>query len=272
MLPFTRIRKLAAGLLVSLSAGSLSAAVDAATIGSFDATRVDFRGGAASLITTAPYFSAVRRIFADNGHVLATPTGSINADYLSTLSHMIVGPMPVDFMGGALSGIEQTTLASWVESGGVALVIGENATFTANTNSALQPFGISLSNNIITLFGGSWTPPEGPLSGLTEGISENDALLYFSSNYFAPGDYETLATIEDLSGEQWPALIAFRYGAGLVVATGDANFLDDGRINDAGKAFIKNVMMATPVPLPASLPLIATALGILAMRRRNRHR
>ncbi|WP_116131555.1 VPLPA-CTERM sorting domain-containing protein [Tropicimonas sp. IMCC34043] len=232
----------------------------ALAIGSLDASRS--YGG--SFLEGSDLADLKSMILAD-GHTVVAPVATLTASYLSGLDAVFIGVTSSDFeTNGAASAEEALALANFVSGGGIALILGENGQFDANTNTWLAPFGLALASNQY-LWGGTWETSVDPL--LSGGVSGSD-LGYYSGSTFASGSYDIYAT---LNGDA--AVVGKAFGSGHVYATGDGDFL---YLNDAtsgySQTFILNALTAASVPavpLPAGLPLALGGFGVLALTRRR---
>ncbi|WP_116132080.1 VPLPA-CTERM sorting domain-containing protein [Tropicimonas sp. IMCC34043] len=240
---------------------ALSTSAHATTIGSLDTSRVHI-----GFALTGSKYEDVLAALLDAGNEAAAPTRVVTSDYLAAVDVFVTGlPAILGTTAGYAAAAEITALQAWVQQGGVLVLGGDNQNFTAAANSWMTPFGLTLVE--ASLSGGIWgSGPDALLAGEVAGAD----LGFGSGGYFAPGDYDVLATI----GEN-AAVVQRQYGRGLVIGLGDGNFFDDPASTVAESFFVNiasvsRAMNLAATPLPASLPLLAGGVGaLLALRRRR---
>lgn len=230
----------------------------AGTIGSFDASRTY-----SQYYLTGGNYDDIRNAISGAGHTVAAATGSVTGAYLSGVDVFYTGMVDVDGSpGGAATAGEISALQTWVSGGGILVIGGENNSFDANANTWFNPFGLNLAAAGVS--GGTWGAGPDPL--LANGVA-GTSLGFITGGYFDPGLYDTLATVSGQAG-----VVRIGYGSGYVIGLGDGNFIDDPASVQSRQFFLNIMDMGNvaPVPLPASLPLFAAAVGALGLLRRRR--
>lgn len=254
---------------IAAIASLFAAPVSAATIGSFDNSRVL----TSRVLTTGVDRDSLRATITGGGHTIAPNTGVLTSTYLNSIDVFYTSALLFDSLNTQLTAAEQTALVSWVGLGGILLSTGEvPGSFRTTYEAFLNPFGITIDGQGAAA-GSSWVnDPTNPLlSGGVAGQQLNDtgtALLSQNAATILARDINAKSTgISTISG------------VGLVVAIGDSNFLDDSRITPSSRQFFLNVLATktggpvSPVPIPAIFPIFATMMGlfgIVGWRRRRR--
>ena len=237
-------------------------ALHAATIGSFDSTRVL----AKRVLNDGADRDVLRNVITSDGHIIAAATDQLDIGYLSGLDVFYTSALGFGSSSSVLSAAEQSVLVDWVRSGGILLSTGEVPFFQAAYKSVLNPFGIDLVGQSAATQG-SWS--NDPSVGLLQNGVAGQLLGDSGTGVLSSGTFTELAT----NGTSLVGL-SKQFGNGLVIAIGDSNFLDDQFINTAGQQFVRNVLntQTSAVPLPATLPLMLVVMGIggLAIRRNRR--
>ncbi len=234
--------------------------INAATIGSFDSTRVLER----RVLNTGADRDVVRAAIASDGHTVANTTGVLTENYLDGLDVFYTSVLGFGSSSSVLSTAEQSALVDWVSDGGILLSTGEQPFFRASYESVLNPFGIDLVSQAAAS-GSQWANDTG-VALLANGVA-GSTLTDSASSILASGNATTLATNNgNVIG------LSMGFGSGLVIAIGDSNFLDDQLINTAGEQFFRNALNTelSAVPLPAGLPLLLGGMGLLGLLRNRK--
>ncbi len=282
--------KIGALLVAAAAFSTFVQTASAAVVGSLDLSRTyvftttggELREGA----LLGNYYSNLHGHIVNSGSSFAAGATTVTADYLSGVDLFITGTPTLNTnSAGRASAAEQTALRDWVYNGGVAFILGETTVFQTTANTWLDIFGLSISGN----YGagtGRWTASDNPLlDGVNEGASA--AIALNAGGAFAAGGlfddifarYGTSATTGQIG------IVGLQYGSGYVIASGDSSpfsnerfqaYNTDGVTPSRSANFITNILAmadanATPVPVPASLPLLlAGLLGLGLVRRKAR--
>ncbi len=253
-----------AGLAVLLACIANVQGAGAASVGTFGSTR-------ATSLATDPSMVGFRNLITGQGHTL-TASNTLDAAYLSTIDIFITSAIA---FGQGASAAEVTALTNWMNSGGTLVVTGEHLGFqNAEYMTFLQPFGVTLTGlfSNVNFFPAFSSNPSDPY--LANAVAGS---VIPTSNH---GWYSVLpsgATVlaEDIYGQDF----AFRLvvGSGHLIGIAETYFMRDAAgLGNAGMQFLLNAIElseVSPVPLPAALPLFATALAVFGMasvRRRRR--
>lgn len=252
-------------LVAVLLISGWSTTANAAVIGSYDTFRtfVDFQ-------LTGGRFDTIRNDAIADGHNIAISTDIVTSDYLNSIDVFFTGGFKLNGTpNGLVSPMEISAFQDWVSAGGILFSLGDNVAFADNYNALLNPFGIGIGPQIAS--GGVWG---NSLNPLLDNILAGSDLGFVGSglvtNDLGSPAYESLASIAGGDG-----VAVLQFGAGLVIAAADVNFIEDLRIDQNGRQFVRNVFNAQPVsavPLPAALPLFAGGLGLMGwFGRRKKH-
>lgn len=243
----------------------MGSAAAAATIGSLDSTRTY-----QDHYLTGSQLSDLRGAMVAGGHTVAAATGQVTAGYLETVDVFFTGLVDWSFSSdGRATSDEIAALQDWVATGGTLVVGGDNLLFAWNVNTWLEPFGLSQAFAVQN--GGTWSAGDNPL--LAGGVAGAE-LEFRNGSYFQPGDFDTLATVNDRA-----AIVEKSYGPGTVIGIADVNFMRNRatapakqffiNVADAAESDLSDVLDSTgaaaPVPLPAGLPLFAGAVLLLTI-------
>lgn len=236
----------------------------AATVGSFDGSQVFSR----AVFTTGDRRDAVRDATTASGHMIAAATGTLSAGYLAGVDVFYTSAMGLGSDSRALDAGEQAALVDWVSRGGVLFSTGETSSLAPIYRSVLNPFAIDIVGQAGQGSNSFWV--NDPSIDLLAGGVAGQALNDVGTALVGSAGATTLA----LNNGMTVGLLQ-SFGAGFIVAIGDSNFLDDNRINPAGRQFFLNVLESAPgvraVPLPLAAPMLALAVGLLAAAGRKKH-
>jgi hypothetical protein len=205
-----------------LSTAGMVRGVNGKTIGGWDATR----GGHAA-IAGADFFYVRFDVFSYfDATFLTAPV--LTPAYLSSIDVLLLDPVfsSADIPITPLSASEQAALASWVSAGGRVLVVGENSSYFAASQSMIQPFGPVWAS---AFSGGAQTGTivdHVSFPQITDGS-------FGSVTVFSGGAVAHFANVAPATSlGSWNAsgnisLAAMEYGLGAVVVFGDSSLLSD---------------------------------------------
>ncbi len=131
-------------LLISLLVVCIPAVVCGKTIGGWNS----IRGGGAGILTGGDFAGVRADVTAFFPGTTYSETNELTSTFLNSLYVLLLDPV---FEGGnvtidPLTTAEQTAIASWVTSGGRALILGENSSYVDASRSMIEPFGPTWEN------------------------------------------------------------------------------------------------------------------------------
>ena len=205
-------------------------------------------------------FSIIKSTMTAAGNVV-TPDEAINAGNLAAAQSFLIGEP-----GSAPNAGEMTLLQTWLNGGGILLVMGDSAGSGAAANNTLLSFlGVGISYgpnggilNSPTLSGGVFASEGPPYNIVGQTLATTPATEVLGGNVLA-GDYI-----------HWAQL-----GLGYVFVFGDRSdhdFFNPTNADVNGQLFLNIVGggAANPVPEPASMVLVGSAaMGLLRKLRRK---
>ncbi|MBS1705538.1 MAG: PEP-CTERM sorting domain-containing protein [Armatimonadetes bacterium] len=257
--------------LLFLAAVMAPLGAQALTIGGWSTTR----GGSGSIVSgidASQFRGGIEAAFAG---VMFANTDTLTQQFLSGIDVLMISSTVSGNQAiTPLSTDEQNALASWVASGGCAIIYADNDTFSgagsdAANESLIDPFGMDISGTANNAQHLTITDVSNPIANGAHGATTG-AMYLFPGAFDSIGTGTSVGVVDAFSKSGLVAFAPGSFGAGSggVVVFSDASPTFNGFTDDGFRILsLNSIDYVCTVPEPASLAIFG--IGLAALRKRR---